>query len=226
MHAIESLRREELVRFVSLGDDPHALRRARARASSASATRPITRSRARRCAGSSTATASISRGRSATTCSRTIAGRTSTRARARASRTRPARCSRETVAFIESLPFVEIGRAVIFGLEPNDHAPPHRDSEPGRRCTSRSRSRSSPRGDKRFYLRTDERDEPLVVDARAYWFNDMDYHGVLRRPVLPLLGPRRRRVRAGVRGAATGPRGAWALEERCWAAQESSLAVA
>ena len=39
-----------------------------------------------------------------------------------------------------------------------------------------------PRGDKRFYLQNDARDEPLVVEARAYWFNDMDYHGVLPDP--------------------------------------------
>ena len=35
-----------------------------------------------------------------------------------------------TVAFIQSLPFAEIGRCVIFGLEANDHAPFHRDTEP------------------------------------------------------------------------------------------------
>jgi hypothetical protein len=37
-----------------------------------------------------------------------------------------------TVAFIEGLPFREIGRCVLFGIEANDHAPAHRDSEPGR----------------------------------------------------------------------------------------------
>ncbi len=36
----------------------------------------------------------------------------------------------KTLALIERLPFKEIGRAVIFGLEPNDHAPLHRDTEP------------------------------------------------------------------------------------------------
>src|SRR5262249_56186758 len=38
-----------------------------------------------------------------------------------------------TVAFIEALPFTEIGRVVLFGIEANDHAPPHPDSEPGKR---------------------------------------------------------------------------------------------
>ena len=86
------------------------------------------------------------------------------------------------VRFLEALPFAEIGRAVIFGLEPNDHAPPHRDSEPGAALSVAQSISICPRGDKRFYLQNDPRDEPLVVDARAYWFNDMDYHGVLADP--------------------------------------------
>lgn len=88
----------------------------------------------------------------------------------------------ETVRFIEGLPFLEIGRAVIFGLEPNDHAPLHRDTEPGESLGVSHSISLSPRGDKRLYLRNAPDDEPLVVDARAYWFNDMDYHGVLADP--------------------------------------------
>jgi Rieske 2Fe-2S family protein len=88
----------------------------------------------------------------------------------------------ETVRFLEALPFSEIGRAVIFGLEPNDHAPPHRDSEPGTALQVAQSISLCPRADKRFYLQNDERDPPLVVEARAYWFNDMDYHGVLPDP--------------------------------------------
>lgn len=88
----------------------------------------------------------------------------------------------ETVRFLEALPFSEIGRAVIFGLEPNDHAPLHRDSEPGRALQVAQSISLCPRADKRFYLQNHEHDEPLVVDARAYWFNDMDYHGVLADP--------------------------------------------
>jgi Rieske 2Fe-2S family protein len=88
----------------------------------------------------------------------------------------------ETVRFIESLPFTEIGRAVIFGLEPNDHAPLHRDSEPGRSLAVAQSISLCPRGDKRFFLQNHEADEPFVVEARAYWFNDMDYHGVLADP--------------------------------------------
>src|SRR5262249_60237865 len=88
----------------------------------------------------------------------------------------------ETVRFLEALPFSEIGRAVIFGLEPNDHAPPHRDSEPGAALQVAQSISLCPRADKRFYLQNDARDPPLLVTARAYCFNDMDYHGVLADP--------------------------------------------
>jgi hypothetical protein len=88
----------------------------------------------------------------------------------------------ETVKLLQSLPFAEIGRAVIFGLEPNDHAPLHRDTEPGRALAVAQSISLCPRGNKRFFLQNHPDDEPLVVDARAYWFNDMDYHGVLADP--------------------------------------------
>jgi hypothetical protein len=87
-----------------------------------------------------------------------------------------------TVALIESLPFTEIGRVVIFGLEPNDHAPLHRDTEPGAALAVAQSISICPRGDKRFFLQNDEDAEPEIVRAKAYWFNDMDYHGVLPDP--------------------------------------------
>lgn len=88
----------------------------------------------------------------------------------------------ETIAALRRLPFSEIGRAVIFGLEPNDHAPLHRDTEPGKALSVAQSISLDPRGSKRFYLQNAEDDEPLEVDARVYWFNDMDYHGVLPDP--------------------------------------------
>ncbi|MFO0615756.1 MAG: hypothetical protein U0414_24390 [Polyangiaceae bacterium] len=88
----------------------------------------------------------------------------------------------KTVALIESLPFTEVGRVVIFGLEPNDHAPLHRDTEPGAALGIAQSISICPRGDKRFFLQNDEGAEPEIVRARAYWFNDMDYHGVLPDP--------------------------------------------
>ena len=88
----------------------------------------------------------------------------------------------ETLRVVRSLPFTEIGRVVVFGLEPNDHAPLHRDAEPGKALGVSQSISMDPRGDKRFYLCNHPDDEPLVVDARVYWFNDMDYHGVLPDP--------------------------------------------
>jgi hypothetical protein len=90
----------------------------------------------------------------------------------------------ETVSFIESLPFLEIGRAVIFGLLPNDHAPAHRDTEPGARIAQSISfepshgARGNAARHKRFYLATPDGSSELVVDAPVYWFNDMDWHGV------------------------------------------------
>jgi Rieske 2Fe-2S family protein len=88
----------------------------------------------------------------------------------------------KTVAFVEALPFTEIGRAVIFGLSANDHAPLHRDSEPGRELGVAQSISFCPRGNKRLYLVDPDGGSRTVVSTRAYWFNDMDYHGVLPDP--------------------------------------------
>lgn len=87
-----------------------------------------------------------------------------------------------TVSFLRSLPFTEIGRCVLFGLEANDHAPLHRDSEPGRELTVAQSISFQPRPGKRLYLVDAEGGSRTVVDAPVYWFNDMDYHGVLPDP--------------------------------------------
>jgi Rieske 2Fe-2S family protein len=83
-----------------------------------------------------------------------------------------------SVAFIKSLPFTEIGRAVLFGLDANDHAPAHRDSEPGESLEIAQSISFAPRSGKRFYVCDPEDRERVVVDSPIYWFNDMDYHGV------------------------------------------------
>jgi Rieske 2Fe-2S family protein len=108
----------------------------------------------------------------------------------------------ETVRYLEDLPFAEIGRAVIFGLQPNDHAPLHRDSEPGKALSIAQSISLCPRANKRFFLQNEADAEPLVIDARRVL---VQRHGLSRRargPVLPLLDPRRRCVRAGFRRAA------------------------
>ena len=87
-----------------------------------------------------------------------------------------------TVAFLRGLPFTEIGRCVIFGVGANDHAPLHRDSEPGVALSIAQSISIDPRGNKRFYLCDPEGGSRTVVEAPIYWFNDMDYHGVLADP--------------------------------------------
>ncbi len=84
----------------------------------------------------------------------------------------------KTVAFIESLPFKEIGRCVLFGIEANDHAPAHRDSEPGKTLSIAQSISFAPKSGKRFYVCDPEGENKTIVEAPIYWFNDMDYHGV------------------------------------------------
>ena len=84
----------------------------------------------------------------------------------------------KTLAFISGLPFREIGRAVIFGLEANDHAPLHRDTEPGSRDDVLHSITLCPRRNKRFYLSDPLLRTKIHVDSPMYWFNDMDWHGV------------------------------------------------
>jgi Rieske 2Fe-2S family protein len=85
----------------------------------------------------------------------------------------------ETVDYIRTvLPFREIGRVVLFGLEANDHAPLHRDTVPGSRDEVEHCITLCPRRNKRFYLADPGITKRLHVSTPLYWFNDMDWHGV------------------------------------------------
>lgn len=88
----------------------------------------------------------------------------------------------QTCDFVRSLPFTELGRVVLFGLGPHDHAPLHRDTEPGTSLEVAQSLCFAPRPGKRFFLQNSPEAEPVVVSAPVYWFNDMDYHGVLPDP--------------------------------------------
>lgn len=87
-----------------------------------------------------------------------------------------------TVELVRSLPFCEIGRVVLFGLQPNDHAPLHRDSEPGVSLSIAQSISIDPRGAKGLFLQNSEDEAGVVLGANLYWFNDMDYHGVAPAP--------------------------------------------
>jgi len=83
-----------------------------------------------------------------------------------------------TLEFIGKLPFREIGRAIVFGLEANDHAPVHRDTAPGSKVGVEHSITLCPRQNKRFFLADPAQTTRVHVDTPMYWFNDMDWHGV------------------------------------------------
>lgn len=84
----------------------------------------------------------------------------------------------KTVAFIQSLPFREIGSCKLLGLEANDHGTIHRDANPAVKMTVDHFISFCPKGDKRFFLWDDAAKTKIFAPSRAYWFNDSDYHGV------------------------------------------------
>ena len=87
-----------------------------------------------------------------------------------------------TIAFARSLPFLQIGRCNVMGLEANDHGTVHRDGDPdGPEHRERGPDHFitfCPAGDKRLFLWDEEKKEKTPVPGRVYWFNDHDYHGV------------------------------------------------
>jgi hypothetical protein len=87
-----------------------------------------------------------------------------------------------TIELVRGLPFAEIGRCNIMGLEANDHGTVHRDGEPAEGRAPDHFITLCPRGDKRLFLWDEERREKTPVSPRAYWFNDCDYHGVEADP--------------------------------------------
>jgi hypothetical protein len=84
----------------------------------------------------------------------------------------------KTVAFAKSLPFLQIGRCNVMGLEANDHGTVHRDGDPDEQETPDHFITVCPAGDKRLFLWDEETKAKTHVAGRAYWFNDHDHHGV------------------------------------------------
>jgi hypothetical protein len=83
-----------------------------------------------------------------------------------------------TLALVRSLPFAEIGRCNIMGLEAHDHGTVHRDGDPATKRYVDHFITLCPSPAKRLFLWSEERQEKTPVTGRAYWFNDSDYHGV------------------------------------------------
>jgi hypothetical protein len=87
-----------------------------------------------------------------------------------------------TVEFIRQLPFREIGRCVLFGLEAHDHAPLHRDTAPDPDGEIGHSISICPVGNKTLFLASPDLSRRVPVTSRLYWFNDMDWHGVEAAP--------------------------------------------
>lgn len=83
-----------------------------------------------------------------------------------------------TIAFVKRLPFVQIGRCNIMGLEAFDHGTVHRDGDPAEQEAPDHFITFVPGGDKRLFLWDETSRAELPIEAPAYWFNDFDYHGV------------------------------------------------
>ena len=86
------------------------------------------------------------------------------------------------VALVRSLPFAEIGRCNVMGLEANDHGTVHHDKSHEGKVAADHFISLCPRGDKRLFLWDEEERRKVEIRSRAYWFNDGDYHGVEADP--------------------------------------------
>lgn len=91
-----------------------------------------------------------------------------------------------TVDAVKRLPFSEIGRCNIMGLEAFDYGTVHRDGDPSEQDTPDTFITFVPgrgkAGGKRLFLWDDEAGREIDVPAAVYWFNDFDYHGVRADP--------------------------------------------
>lgn len=88
----------------------------------------------------------------------------------------------KTVKMVESLPFAQIGRCNIMGLEAHDHGTVHKDGEHRDKPEPDHFITLCPVRNKRLFLWDEESRTPTFVDGHAYWFNDSDYHGVAADP--------------------------------------------
>jgi hypothetical protein len=88
----------------------------------------------------------------------------------------------KTIELVRSLPFSEVGRANIMGLESFDHGTVHRDGDPAEQTSPDMFITIVPGERKELFLWDDTAMREIDVTARAYWFNDFDYHGVRAAP--------------------------------------------
>lgn len=88
----------------------------------------------------------------------------------------------KTIELVRSLPFEQIGRCNIMGLDPNHDGTVHRDGDPDEKPVVDHFITLCPGGNKRLFLWDEVAGRKTVVAGRAYWFNDSDFHGVESDP--------------------------------------------
>jgi hypothetical protein len=88
----------------------------------------------------------------------------------------------KTIALVESLPFVEIGRCNVLGLEAHDYGTVHRDGDPAAQGEPDHFLTISPARNKRLFLWDEEERRAHPVEGSVFWFNDFDYHGLFADP--------------------------------------------
>jgi hypothetical protein len=86
-----------------------------------------------------------------------------------------------TIDYVRRLPFREIGRCNILGLEANDEGTVHQDGNPDEREADHFIT-ICPRGNKRVFLWDEKNRRRSYVEGSVYWFNDHGYHGVAADP--------------------------------------------
>jgi hypothetical protein len=82
------------------------------------------------------------------------------------------------VELVKTLPFAQLGRCNIMGLEANDHGTVHHDRSHDEKVAADHFISFCPRGDKRLFLWDEDEQRKVEIRSRAYWFNDGDFHGV------------------------------------------------
>jgi len=87
----------------------------------------------------------------------------------------------KTIEFVKRLPFTAVGRCNLMGLAANDHGTVHRDGAREQPQPDHFIS-VCPAGNKTLFLWDEVARVKHRVRARAYWFNDNDYHGVEAAP--------------------------------------------
>lgn len=90
----------------------------------------------------------------------------------------------ELLAFIETLPFTEIGQIAIYMTENDCVVPVHRDIKEQKQERMNEFLWFSPQRHKKIFILDENTGERHVCTSRVLMFNELDYHGVEALPFL------------------------------------------